>query len=174
MQIYQLSDKIQELDKKLNDVMAEDLLDNLDKEELIENILEDYDQAEGNLKDKLLSLADYVNELRAELESRKAYLNKIKRMNEVVDNKINRLKDYLGHYCDKHQIFNAKGIQSQVFVRKKPKQLVVHCPADELPVYYQNVKTTADKNLIKRDLQNGIELEFAELVDPEGYSIIIK
>lgn len=116
----------------------------------LEKALEDI---EISIEEKIENTAVYIKNLEAEAEMIKAEEKKLAERRKACETKAERVREWLSINLDGKSFKSAKCVISW----RKSESVEVDVPAESLPAYYQNVKTTvtADKALLKAALKSG-------------------
>jgi hypothetical protein len=150
----------------------EQLLELIEAREYAEDSLE-LEEAITELKmirgDKIENIALYIKSLKADSEAIKAEEKKLAERRKAVDNKADRLQNYLQAMLNGDKFSTARCVVSY------RKSVSVDVPnVDDIPLSFQRVekKISADKTAIKKAIQAGENVHGASLIEKQN--IVIK
>jgi hypothetical protein len=147
--------------------------DMLMKEELDESNVIQFNQLEGMLEDKAIAIASLIKNLEAEEESiEKAIKSMCERGDKVLKKKLqltNFLKSTL-ETCGMNEI--SKSPYFKIKIKKNPPKVMIK-KDEKIDEKYITKKIDSKINLglIKRDLENGVKLDYATLVQDSRIEI---
>ncbi len=114
---------------------------------------------------KIENTIKYIKNLEAEAEALKAEKARIAHRQKVAENKAERLKKYLGD-C------NAVGFSCVAGeVKSRTSKVVEVLPLVDLADEYLRYKSEPNKSVIKKALEDGIEIDGARLIDSVKVSV---
>lgn len=133
--------------------------DEVDQKELLDAI-------KNELKDKADSVAAYARKLKADIETAKSEMDRIKQILDQRKRKAEKYNEYILMCMDIMQESSVEGETSKISVRK-PSKVVTIVDEKKIPLKYLIEQTTVkvDKLKIKEMLKNGHEIEGAKLED---------
>ena len=118
--------------------------------------------------EKIDNVAKWILDLTADVAKIDAETERLKKMKDATKKKIESLKKFLGYACENQ---NRKRDTFQIrFTRSKKVELD---PLQEVPDEYMAVKITSepDKMKIRKAIETGEEIPFAELVETVSCSV---
>jgi hypothetical protein len=152
MKLYELTNQFKEIER------MEDLDD--------QTMLDTLEGIEGDFLDKGQNVAAYFQNLDAEASALKEAENRITARRKSIENKSNSLKEYL---LRNMQALNITKIECPEFsiTLRKPSRIVEVYDESKLGDEFTVTKTitTPDKNLIKKFINDGFEINGARLID---------
>lgn len=137
------------------------------EEDQIEDALEVIDD-EFDVKAE--NIAKLISSIKGDIETIKAEENRLKDKRRSYENKIQGLQEYLFNNLEK---IDKKKIQTPLYkisIQKNPAKLVVKNEKQVPDEYFKTIKQL-DKAKLKEDIKNGLEVDYAELIQTESLRI---
>lgn len=135
---------------------------------------EEIDQALSIIDDefdtKAENIAKLISSIKGDVETIKAEENRLKDKRRSCENKIKGLQEYLFNNLEK---IDKKKIQTPLYkisIQKNPAKLVVKNEKQVPDEYFKTIKQL-DKAKLKEDIKNGLEVDYAELIQTESLRI---
>jgi hypothetical protein len=164
LKIYEINEEMQALDGLLDSWAGNhegDITDFPLNDEL--------ERLEGEREEKLLNLAVWVKDLKAEAE---AFTNEIKRLQgrqKALINKSERIKEFIDYNLQKgEKLSDTRAVLSY----RKSTQVVLDVPVEDLPPEFVKTSVAADKTALKEYLKTNEGSDIAHM--QENHSLQIK
>lgn len=170
--LYKIVDTLIELDSILEEIMEREDLSEEDKDRVAGEIFESYLETEGDLKEKLTNCLNYITELEGLTKLRKEEAKRLTQLAKSSESKADRLRSYITNHLIRMGISKIELPNNKISLRKKPDELEITCPIEDLPNRFKRVKVEADKSELRRALKE-THLDYARLIPSEDYSLII-
>jgi hypothetical protein len=151
MKLYDIEQELQEVEAMLDEWASEHEGDFTDFP-----LMKELDEIEQARENKLLNIGCWVKSLDAEVEAYKQEKQKIDTKKKVVENKANRLREYLSSYLKKDE--KIKDPRCQLAWRKS-KSLNITVETEALPDEFIKTEKTVKKAELKNAIKAGLELE---------------
>jgi len=160
--LFNISEEYQKIISELDEYMLSNETD-----EMPQDLDEKLTIQREELKDKLRNYYFYIKQLEGDAETIKNHIADMQKRKKHINNKIDRLKNYVGFALElfgeenksgnkffKHELFKVTASRSS--------RLKVH-NADLVPDLYKSTKTSIviDNKALKQDLKEGLEVEGA-------------
>ena len=178
MRLWELNQELEQLEQRIHTSL--EYASGLNNEEDITNAqleAEDLYRAWVDLADlqneKILDTAEYIKYLDAITAARKEEAERIRLLAKESERRAERLRNYLHFVVSRSGKTKIEGDKCKISLRAKPPELIINCPAEELPEAFKRVKVEPDKQAIRKALSKQ-DLPFASLVDNQQTSIVIK
>ena len=128
--------------------------------------------AEGELTDKLESVTYILREMDSDSEAMDREIERLKNRKQVLNNKYNRLKDYMLMCMKVAGTTQIKTPLNTWSIRKTPPSLIIE-DEDSIPTEFKSevVKVQVDKKALKQAIKEGLELEGVRLESKESINI---
>jgi len=169
--LFDLSDEILILDERLGEIPEDDI-------EAQETVLKEYVVTlQADLRTKMEGYCRYILELESRADLRKSEGKRLLARSKVDADKALKLKEILRWFFTLHGLKNYETPLYRVTLcangGKVPLEILV--PIEELPAEYlrQDYTLVADTDLLRADLEAGVEIEGVRLGE-RGQSIRIK
>jgi hypothetical protein len=162
LKIYEINEEMQALDGLLDSWASNhegDISDFPLNDEL--------ERLEGEREEKLLNLAVWVKDLKAEAE---AFTNEIKRLQgrqKALINKSERIKEFIDYNLQKgEKLSDTRAVLSY----RKSTQVVLDVPVEDLPKSVIKITLAPDKTLIKEMIKSG-DCDYAHIQENQSLQI---
>lgn len=154
MKLYEMKEQYMQLLAKFREA---------ENEEELAAIADDLGALTEKLEEKLDNCARVYRTLEAEAEIYKQEANRMKGKATMLENRAERLKDYIGQCLGKGTKLKTDLFD---FTWRKSQQVVIE-NEDTIPEQYKRVTTISEPNkiILKQDLQMGAEIPGARLQD---------
>lgn len=154
--------KLYEITESYNNLLDADL-----EQEQIDQAL---DIIDDEFDTKAENIAKLISSIKGDIETIKAEENRLKGKRRSYENKIKGLQEYLFSNLEK---IDKKKIQTPLYkisIQKNPAKLVVKNEKQVPDEYFKTIKQL-DKAKLKEDIKNGLEVDYAELIQTESLRI---
>jgi len=154
--------KLYEITEAYNNLLDADL-----EQEQIDQAL---DIIDDEFDTKAENIAKLISSIKGDIETIKAEENRLKAKRRSYENKIQGLQEYLFNNLEK---IDKKKIQTPLYkisIQKNPAKLVVKNEKQVPDEYFKAIKQL-DKAKLKEDIKNGLEVDYAELIQTESLRI---
>lgn len=124
-----------------------------------------FEALQGELDDKVGQWCRCIKNLEGERDAKKAEAQRLQSGVKALDNNIDRMKQTLMAYM---QMCGRKNAGDQVISAKIVKNgglppIILNCEEKDVPFDFQKVTVTANKEAIRDALEQGKQLDFAQL-----------
>lgn len=146
LKIYEINEEMQALDGLLDSWAS-----NHDGDITDFPLNDELERLEGERNEKLLNLAVWVKDLKAEAE---AFTNEIKRLQtrqKALINKSERIKEFIDYNLQKGE--KLSDVRASLSYRKST-QVVLDVPVEDLPPEFVKFTRSADKTAMKEAIQS--------------------
>lgn len=149
-----------------------DLLHELEVNDEItyENIKDTLDAIEETIDTKLDNTQKMILSLKAEMETADGLAKKYQSIKKSKENQINYLKRYLSDFL-KYQNVDKKKTSEFTFYFIKRERIDDHNPALIPDKYWKPQPPKLDKAQLKKDIEAGIEVEGAAIIESESLGV---
>lgn len=171
--LWELTSELRQLSSALEAVCAEEELSEQQQQELLQALADKYLQAESDFDHKALQIARLINYRGQVNLARKNEIERLKKLHNTSQKGIEQLKKYLVYQMTTTDKLSIEGTSHSLSLRKKPPSLVIHCNTEDLPEEFIRATKNPDKVAL-RDACKKEKLPFAELVDTNEFSLVIK
>lgn len=157
MNIYQIATEYKSF---VNDMLM--------KEELDESNIVQFNQLEGMLEDKAIAIASLIKNLQTEERNINEAIKEMEQRVNRIEKKYTWLEEYLKtalETCGMSEV--RKSPYFSIKIKKNTPKVVIDDTKEVDKKYViekKEVKLTISKTLIKEDLEKGVKLDFAKLV----------
>jgi len=151
--LYKLTDQVQGLAR----LMEADFIDE-------DTLADTLDGLDGELAQKTENILAYIQNEDGDVKALDAEIKRLKGRKQVIQNRQDRLKDYLRDNMIRLEMTNIKCPLFSITLRKAPPVCVID-DLEQVPNIYINTTVTPDKTLIKAALKRGDEVAGCRLVD---------
>jgi len=154
--------KLYEITDAYNNLLDADL-----EQEQIDQAL---DIIDDEFDTKAENIAKLISSIKGDIETIKAEENRLKDKRRSCENKSQGLQEYLFNNLEK---IDKKKIQTPLYkisIQKNPAKLVVKNEKQVPDEYFKAIKQL-DKAKLKEDIKNGLEVDYAELIQTESLRI---
>lgn len=145
-----------------------DLLENPDvPEEMVQAAL---NEVEGNFEDKAENVVKLMKSIEGDIKAFKDEEARLSTRRKSLENKVKGLKEYLESNL---KALGKKEIKGKIFtlrIQKNTPKLIIE-DIESIPKEYLETYIEANKNKIKDDLKNGIEISGVKLESSESLRI---
>lgn len=167
-----------QIDKNIKEVLENGFSFNEETGEILFET-EDLEKLEISLNDKLNNIIGYIKDLEIQAESyekiKKDYENRSKEKSKKAD----RLKKYLDEYLKANGMTDKREFANGVTSYRKSKQLNITSDVDlenyllgsEEHSKYLKTEYKVDKTGLKKEIENGTTIPFAEVVEKQNLQI---
>jgi hypothetical protein len=164
LKIYEINEEMQALDGLLDSWAGNHEGDITDFP--LNNELE---RLEGEREEKLLNLAVWVKDLKAEAEAFTSEIKRLQGRQKALINKSERIKEFIDYNLQKgEKLSDTRAVLSY----RKSTQVVLDVQPEDLPVGLKKISLTADKTAIKEYLKTHPDCKLAHM--QENHSLQIK
>ena len=167
MHLYELSDQY-------NEIWS--LLDNEEIDE--QAILDTLESVQEEVKDKAVSIACIIKEIKANISAFKAEEEKLKQRRQVLENEVSRISNYLTEQMQRADLAKIQDPKAQISFRNSkstsitdPIALVEWAKANNADLLTFS-EPTISKTAVKNAIESGEKIPYAEIVTNQ--SLIIK
>lgn len=124
-----------------------------------------FEALQGELDEKVGQWCRCIKNLEGERDAKKAEAERLQNGVKALNNNIDRMKQTLMEYM---QVCGRKNAGDQVISAKIVKNggqapIILNCEEKDIPVDFQKVTVTANKEAIRDALEHGRQLDFAML-----------
>ena len=172
--LWELSHDIEMLEEAISTIQNDPNLSDQDKESLTQDAFKQYLETDQDFEDKALKVADYIRYIEAITQARKEEARRLQALAKQSENQAQCLRNYLVTQMLATGKKKIEGVTGKLSVRKKPLVLRLLVDSDQLPQEFQKVSIEANKQAIKRYIQDHDDCSFACLEDTGEYSLTIK
>ncbi|WP_299032402.1 siphovirus Gp157 family protein [uncultured Anaerococcus sp.] len=119
---------------------------------------------------KAENLAKLIRSIKGDIEAVKLEEKRLQAKRKTYENKIKRIEEYLFNNL---QMTDKKKVQTPLFtiaIQKNPAKLVVK-NEEKIPDKYFKTIRQLDKASLKEDIKEGLEVDYAELIQTESVRI---
>ena len=146
---------------------------NSEGDELPQELIEWLDSTQGGYDKKVEGYCAVIGEMEAMVEARKAEANRIRALADTTQNHIDRMKIALKESLLKLETPKLETTRYKVWVQNAGGKLPIQIEAEDVPDEWKLVQLVIDKDGIRRTLEAGTSLPFAQLL-PRGQVLRIK
>lgn len=153
-----------------------DLIENEEVDE--QAILDTLEAIQGEIKDKSVSIACIIKDLKAEVSAYKAEEEQLKKRRQHLENEVSRLSNYLTDQMNKAELLKITDPKAQISFRNSkstsitdPIALVEWAKANNCDLL-TFTEPTISKTAVKNAIEAGEKIPYAEIVTNQ--SLIIK
>lgn len=146
---------------------------NSEGDELPQELIEWLDSTQGGYDKKVEGYCAVIGEMEAIVEARKAEANRIRALADTTQNHIDRMKIALKESLLKLETPKLETTRYKVWVQNAGGKLPIQIEAEDVPDEWKLVQLVIDKDGIRRELEAGTSLPFAQLL-PRGQVLRIK
>ena len=146
---------------------------NSEGDELPQELIEWLDSTQGGYDKKVEGYCAVIGEMEAIVEARKAEANRIRALADTTQNHIDRMKIALKESLLKLETPKLETTRYKVWVQNAGGKLPIQIESDDVPDEWKLVQLVIDKDGIRRTLEAGTSLPFAQLL-PRGQVLRIK
>lgn len=167
-----------EIDKNMKEVLEKGFVFNEETGEILFEA-EDLENLEVSLNDKLNNIIGYIKDLEIQAEAYKKIKEDYENRTKDKAKKAERLRKYLDEYLKANKMLEKKEFVNGIISYKKSE--VINVTSDvELENYllsskehkkYLKTEYKFDKNGLKKELKNGTEIPFCEIVEKQNLQI---
>ena len=160
MRLYEINDLYEEafsiaIDEETGEIKNNDFV----------NFLDEIDEEKEK---KVLNIACFIKNIKAEASAIKAEKDKLAKRQKVCDNKAEHLKIYLQLNISEGEKY--KDARAAISWRKS-SSVFVNCDPETLPREYCKVRIEPHKELLKKILESGQEIEGVEIVTKNNLQV---
>ena len=174
--LWELSEEIRELENAISAIADDETLNDEDKEVKLQKTFATWLETGESFKVKAEQVARYIRHQEALAEARKAEAKRIRELATQAENQAGRLRKYLTSQMIISGVDRIDGVSTKISIRKKPPQVLLNVPPEELPNQYVKVTHKPDltriKALLKADGQGAIS--WASLSENHEHSVTIR
>jgi hypothetical protein len=146
---------------------------NSEGDELPQELIEWLDCTQGGYDKKVEGYCAVIGEMEAMVEARKAEANRIRALADTTQNHIDRMKIALKESLLKLETPKLETTRYKVWVQNAGGKLPIQIEAEDVPDEWKVIQLVIDKDGIRRELEAGTSLPFAQLL-PRGQVLRIK
>ena len=146
---------------------------NSEGDELPQELVEWLDSTQGGYDKKVEGYCAVIGEMEAMVEARKAEANRIRALADTTQNHIDRMKIALKESLLKLETPKLETTRYKVWVQNAGGKLPIQIEAEDVPDEWKLVQLVIDKEGIRKTLEEGTSLPFAQLL-PRGQVLRIK
>jgi hypothetical protein len=156
--LYELSDRISEIEECLEMLEGTDIPKDLHQDYL--GLLEELDQTEEAFNNKVDGILSLIQSRKRWLEVRKAESKRLQELIKRDENTIEWLRKYLQEHLERQGIKKLRTNKFNLSIRKAstaPLELKFE-DASKFPKKYQRVTIEVDKQLLREQIKNGVDV----------------
>ena len=146
---------------------------NSEGDELPQELIEWLDSTQGGYDKKVEGYCAVIGEMEAIVEARKAEANRIRALADTTQNHIDRMKIALKESLLKLETPKLETTRYKVWVQNAGGKLPIQIESEDVPDEWKVIQLVIDKEGIRRELEAGTSLPFAQLL-PRGQVLRIK
>ena len=146
---------------------------NSEGDELPQELIEWLDSTQGGYDKKVEGYCAVIGEMEAIVEARKAEANRIRALADTTQNHIDRMKIALKESLLKLETPKLETTRYKVWVQNAGGKLPIQIEAEDVPDEWKVIQLVIDKEGIRKELEAGTSLPFAQLL-PRGQVLRIK
>ncbi|MEL6929665.1 MAG: siphovirus Gp157 family protein [Cyanobacteria bacterium J06600_6] len=174
--LWELSEEIRELENAIALIADDETLTDEDKETKLQKTFARWLETGESFKTKAEQVARFIRHQEALAEARKTEARRIRELASQAENQAARLRKYLTSQMIISGVDRIDGVSTKISIRKKPFQVLLNVPPEELPAEYVRVTHKPDltkiKALLKADGQGAIG--WATLNENHEHSVTIR
>ena len=173
--LWELSEEIRQLENAISAIADDETLSDEDKETKLQKTFAQWLETGESFKVKAEQVARYIRHQEALSRARKEEARRIKELASQAENQAVRLRQYLVNQMVMSGVDRIEGVSTKIGIRKKPPQVLLKVPPEELPPEYVKVTHKPDLTKIKAALKtNEAEIAWAFLSESQEYSVTIR
>ena len=173
MNLWDITESIDELSQQLDDISAEIGLSDEEIETRCKLIFEEYLSRNELFEIKANQVGAKIKELEALSTARAMEAKRLSVLAKRSKNQAQRLRLYLSQAMATTGKTRIDGSLCTLSLRPKPSTLRVTIDVEDLPIEYKRVVETPDIPAIKQAINSGQEIDFADSVPGDGFSVSI-
>ena len=174
--LWELSEEIRELENAISAIADDETLSDEDKENKLQETFAQWLETGESFKAKAEHVARYIRHQEALAEARKTEAKRIRELATQAENQAARLRKYLTSQMLISNVDRIDGVSTKIGIRKKPPQVLLNVPPEELPAEYVRVTHKPDltkiKALLKSDTDS--EIDWASMSESHEHSVTIR
>ena len=174
--LWELSEEIRELETAISAIADDETLSEEDKETKLQETFALWLSTGESFKQKAEQVARYIRHQEALAEARKTEARRIRELASQAENQAARLRKYLTNQMLLSGVDRIDGVSTKISLRKKPPQILLNVPPEELPAEYVRVTHKPDltriRTLLKADTEGAID--WASLSFSHEHSVTIR
>lgn len=161
LKLHDISIEVDELDKMVDEFAAEN-------EGLVPEFLNDeLDRLKGERVGKLLNLAVWVKNLKAEAEAFSPEIKRLQARQKALNNKADTIKEYIDYNMQEgEKLSDTRAVLSY----RKSTQVVIDVLTEDLPSEVVKISFTPDKTAIKEAIKKG-DCHYAHMQENQSLQI---
>lgn len=136
-----------------------------------QTIFDTLESIEGEIEDKADGYAKVIRDIESDISGLKSEEKRIKERRQALENRISLMKKSLEEAMRTTGRVKFKTSLFSFGIQKNPVSVEITDEAKALSSRYIKQKTEIDKTAIKEAIQNGEQLDFAQLVQSESLRI---
>jgi hypothetical protein len=171
--LWELSEEIRQLEETIAMIAEDETLSEEEKEIQLQQFFSKWLEIGKSFKTKATQVATYICHQEALAEARKNEAKRIRILAEQAESQANKLRQYLTSQMLRSGVDKIEGTTVKISLRKKPPQVILNIPSEELPS--ECVKVTYEPRLTKiKELLKEGSIDWASLNETQEYSITIR
>ncbi len=174
--LWELSDEIQQLEDAISAIADDETLTDEERETKLQETFEQWLETGESFKNKAEQVARYIRHQEALAEARKNEARRIRELATQAENQASRLRKYLTSQMIRSNVNRIDGVSTKINIRKKPPQVLLNVPVEELPAEYVRITHKPDLTKIKAVLKSDTEgvIDWAILSENHEHSVTIR
>ncbi|MGV2831635.1 siphovirus Gp157 family protein [Myxosarcina sp. GI1(2024)] len=173
--LWELSEEIQQLEEAIASYVDDESLSDEARETKLEETFSRWLETGASFKVKAEQVARYIRHQEALATARKEEAKRIRELASQAENQANRLRHYLTNQMLLSRVDRIEGVATKIGLRKKPPQVMLNVPPEELPAEYVKVTHKPDLTKIKAAIKaNKDAIDWACLNESHQYSVTIR
>ena len=172
--LWEISEELEALELQISYILDDDSLEEEEKQEKANQVLEGWFNSEQAFKSKAEKVASYIKYQDALNKARREEGQRLYGLAKEAERKSKLLKDYLCYQMETSGINKVEGTSHKLSLRKQPAQLVFNVDYSEIPPEFVEVEYKPDRTAIKKHIKNNPDVDWAEMKETDKKGLTIK
>lgn len=174
--LWELSEEIRELENAIASIADDETLLEEKREVKLQEMFARWLSTGESFKVKAEQVARYIRHQEALAEVRKDEARRIRELGQQAENQAARLRQYLVNQMLMSGVNRIEGVTTKIGIRKKPPQVLLRVPPEELPVEYVRITHKPELTRIRAALKTDTEgaIDWASFSEDLEYSVTIR